>query len=91
MDAHGVGLVDLVPADPLEQLGERHPGLHPGQVRAEAEVSAAAETHELGTDVAADDVVVGILEHPLVAVRRPGQQQQDVPVGDGRVVQRQLA
>ena len=44
VDADGVGLVDLVAADSLEQFGERHPGFHPGQMRAQAEVRAAAET-----------------------------------------------
>ena len=45
MDSDGVGLVDLVSADSLEQLGQRHPCFHAGQVGAEAEVGAAAETH----------------------------------------------
>ena len=36
-------------------------------------------------------IVVGVLEHPLVAVRRTGQQQQDVAVGNRGVVEVQLA
>ena len=76
VDSDGVGLVDLVAADSLEQFGQRHPGFHPGQVGAEAEVGAAAETHQLRTDLAADAVVVGVLERPVVAVGRTGQQQQ---------------
>ena len=55
VDADGVGLVDLVSADSLEQFGQRHPGFHPGQVGAEAEVRAAAETQEFRADFAADD------------------------------------
>ena len=44
MDADGVGLVDLISADSSEHFGERHPGFHPRQVGAQAEVCAAAET-----------------------------------------------
>jgi hypothetical protein len=44
VDADGVGLVDLISADSLEQLGERNPGFHPGQVGTQAEVRAATET-----------------------------------------------
>ena len=42
MNADGIGLVDLVSADSLEQLGERNSGFHPRQMRAQAKVCAAA-------------------------------------------------
>ena len=44
MDTNRIGLVDFVTPDPGEQLGEGDPSLHPGQVRAQAEVGTAAET-----------------------------------------------
>ena len=91
MDTNRIGLVDLKTLDPVEQFGESHPGFHPGQVGAQAEVCAAAETQEFGTDVASDHEVVGIVECALVAVPRTGQQQQDVTVGDRCVIQGQLA
>jgi microcompartment protein CcmK/EutM len=78
MHPHGVGLVDLVAADPAEQFAQRHPGLHAGQVSAEAEVRAAAEADQLRADVTADPVGVGIVEYPLVTVGRAGQQQQHI-------------
>ena len=91
MDADGVGLVDLVSADSLEQFGQCHPGFHPGQVGTETEVGTAAETLEFGADLAADDEVVGVLERPLVAVCRARKQQQHIAVGNRGVVERQLA
>lgn len=91
MDADGVGLVDLVTADSFEQFGQGHPRLHPRQVRAQAEVRATAETQEFGTDFAADDEVVGSVEDALVPVRRPRQQQHDLAVADGGVVDGELA
>src|ERR1700756_503432 len=42
--ADGVGLVDFISADSFEQFGQRYPGFHPGQVRAQAEMRAATET-----------------------------------------------
>ena len=46
----------------------------------------AAEAEQLRTDVAADEVVVGFVEHPLVPVAGPRQQQEDVAVGNRGVV-----
>lgn len=44
MDTNGIGLIDLVAFDPFEQLGQRDPGFHPGQVRTQTEVRTATET-----------------------------------------------
>ena len=81
MDTDRIGLVDLVTLDSFEQFGERHPGLHPGQVGAQAEVCAAAETQEFRTDFAPDHEVVGIVECPLVAVPEPGSSSRMSPSG----------
>ena len=91
MDADGIGLVDLISADSLEQFGERDPRFHPGQMRAQAEVRAATETQKLGPDFASDQVVVGILERPLVTMGRTGQQQQDIALGNRGVVEGELS
>ena len=80
MDADGVGLVDLEAADSLEELGQRDAGFHSGQMGAQAEVGAAAETQEIGTDLTADHKIIGIVEHPLVAVRGPRQQEHHIAI-----------
>lgn len=87
MHPHGVGLIDLVVADPAEKFVERHPGLHPGQVCAEAEVGTAAETEQLGANVASDPEGVGVVEYPLVTVSGTGQQQHHRVGRDGGAVQ----
>src|ERR1700730_2441513 len=91
MDSDGVGLVDLESADPLEQFGQRDAGFHPGKMRTKTEVGTATETHQLRTDFAPDAVLVGLLEHPVVTVRRAGQQKQDVAFAHRGVVETQLA
>ena len=47
---------------------------------------AAAEAQQLRADVAADAELVGVVEHPLVAVGRTGHQQQGVSVVQGGAV-----
>lgn len=88
MHPHSRGFVYFVSADSLEQLGQRHPGLHARQVRAQAESGRRCETHQFGADLAIDAVLVGILEDPFVAVGRADQQHQHVARGHRGVVVR---
>ncbi|MFT3801018.1 MAG: hypothetical protein QM766_07340 [Burkholderiaceae bacterium] len=70
---------DLDVRQARQQFGEEHAGFEPGQVGAQAEVSAVAE-RQMPVGLAGDVELVGTLEHRLVAVGR-GEADQDLVAG----------
>jgi hypothetical protein len=93
VDALRCGVVDLDGRRPADELAQRHSGLQPGEVGAEAEVPAATEADRVGQLVAAAVEVVDVraVEDLLVPVRGAQQQHQLRPGGSGAPVQRHVA
>jgi hypothetical protein len=75
MDHLGIGVVYFPIGESLEYFGQGDTAFQAGQGGSETEVHAMTEG-DVVVDLAADVVLVGLVEGPLVATGRPGEQQQ---------------